>query len=285
MKIKGDTRIVGLFGYPVTHTLSPLMHNAAFEEMGLNFVYIPFQVKPSQLKVATEAIRALNIRGINVTIPHKERIIDYLDEISEEAKLIGAVNTIVNEEGRLIGYNTDGEGFVKSLYKEGFSLQGKRVFLIGGGGAALAIAVFLIKEKVSYLVIANRTYSRAEKLFRKLKDIAPSSVRLKLLKFEERNSFPKRKDIDLVINATSLGMYEKDSSPVDVESFQASTYIYDIVYNRKTKLLEEAEKRGMKCKGGLDMLIYQGALSFKLWTGKDAPVEKMKEILKNIMKE
>jgi len=284
MKITGETKVVGLFGYPVSHTLSPLMQNTAFKEVGINFIYLPFSVKPEELKKATRAIPALGIVGVNVTIPHKEKVIDYLDEISPEAEKIGAVNTIVNYEGKLIGYNTDGEGFIESLRRKGLSLKERGVLLLGAGGAALAISVFLLKEGVNRLVLINRTYSKALNLVHRLKKIASSQVKLELFEYKEGNSFPQRKKIDLLINATSLGMQQQDPAPIDVSCFPTSTYVYDIIYNRKTRLLEEARKRGMNCQGGIDMLIYQGALSFKMWTGKDAPIEKMKKVVEEHLK-
>ena len=284
MRISGETKVVGLFGYPISHTLSPLMQNVAFREAGVNFIYLPFSVKSGDLERATRAIPALGMVGINVTIPHKEKIIDYLDEVSPEVEKIGAVNTVVNRGGRLIGYNTDGEGFIESLRTKGLSLKGKEVLLLGAGGAALAISVFLLKEGINHLVLINRTYSRALKLIHRLKKIASSQVKLEVFEFKKRNSFPGREKIDLLINTTSLGMHQQDPTAVDVNCFSTSTYVYDIVYNRKTRLLEEAEKRGMSCQGGVDMLIHQGALSFKIWTGKEPPLEKMKKAVKEHLK-
>lgn len=275
--IDGETKVLGIFGYPVSHSLSPIMHNLAFKETGLNFVYVPFPVKPSDLEGATQALRTLGILGINVTIPHKEKIIPYLDDISPEAKIIGAVNTVVNREGRLIGYNTDGEGFVQSLRAKGISLDQKEILVLGAGGAALAICVSLVKEKIKRLVLINRTYSKAIKLADRLKGIAPR-VNIEVFEYSERNTFPGHNRINLLINATSLGMHDEDPAPINLQNFPSSVYVYDIVYHRKTKLLEEAEKRGMMHQGGLDMLVFQGALAFEIWTGKKAPLYKMKKV-------
>jgi len=283
MKVTGETRLVGLFGYPVTHSLSPLIHNAAFEELGLNFAYLPFSVKPSYLKEATRAILALDIRGVNVTIPHKQKIISYLDGVSPEASVIGAVNTVLNCEGKLVGYNTDGEGFVESLREKNFSLEDKKVVLLGAGGAALAIAFSLIKEKIAHLILVNRTLSRAEDMLKQLERVS-GDVEVEVVEFEKRNNLSSRGDVDLLINATSLGMHEGDPLPFDLKQFPSSLYVYDVVYNRKTQLLREAERRGMRCQGGLDMLIFQGALSFKMWTGKEAPVNKMREVAREHLK-
>lgn len=277
MKITGKTKIVGLFGYPVAHSLSPAIHNAAFEEMGLNFIYLPFSVRPSHLQEATRAIVALDMIGVNVTIPHKQQIIDYLDSIPAETKLIGAVNTVVNQRGKLIGYNTDGEGFVESLRERGFFLKEKTVLLVGAGGAALAISFSLIKEKIDRLILTNRTFSRAKQMLKKLEQIY-SKVDIQVVEFERRNSLPCSKDVELLINTTSVGMHEADPSPINLEQFPSSVYVYDVVYNRETELLKQAKRKGMRYQGGLDMLIFQGALAFKMWTEKEAPVEKMRKV-------
>lgn len=279
MRISGNTKIVGLFGDPVTHTLSPLIQNTAFVEAGLDFVYLPFLVKPSYLEEATRAIRALNISGVNVTVPHKERIIKYLDELSPEARIIGAVNTVYNQNGRLIGYNTDGKGFIESLYKKGISLKNKQALLIGAGGAALSISFSLVREGVEKLILTNRTYPKAKSLFDRLKKIAPPGVEIELVEFEKRSSFSGKENVDILINATSLGMHKEDPSPIEVESFSSSTYVYDVVYNENTQLLKRARKKGMRCQNGIDMLVYQAAFAFEIWTGQKAPVEKMREVV------
>ncbi|HHF98991.1 MAG TPA: shikimate dehydrogenase [Candidatus Aerophobetes bacterium] len=282
MKITGKTKIVGIFGFPVSHTLSPLIQNVAFQEAGLDFVYVPFQVKSSDLRKATEAIRVFDIVGVNVTIPHKEGIIDYLDEISEEVKLIGAVNTVVNKGGKLVGYNTDWMGFLESLREDGVSLKEKKAFLIGAGGAALSLGFALVKEGVKTLFLTNRTYSRAENLARKLKEIKGDETEIKVVEFEKKEKLASE-GIDILINATSLGMKEKDPPLIDLTGFPPSLYVYDVIYNRETELLKEAKKLGMRCQGGLGMLIYQGASAFWLWTGKKAPIEKMKAVARDYL--
>ena len=280
-KINGKTRVVGVFGYPVEHSLSPLFHNAAFDKLGLNFAYLPFPVRPEELKTAVESIRSLNMVGMNVTIPHKEKILPYLDQISPEAKAIGAVNTIHNKEGELVGYNTDGDGFIESLRKQGrFNSKNKNVFLLGAGGAAYAISFALVKSGIKKLVFANRTYSRGMALLEHLKKIFQDKCQLSLVEFEERNSPFIMSEIDLLINTTSLGMYPDDSLLIAPEIVPSNMFIYDVVYNRKTPLLKLAEEKKLACLGGLDMLVHQGALSFEIWTGQKAPVELMKEILR-----
>lgn len=280
-KIDGKTKIVGLFGYPAGHSLSPLFHNAAFVKLGLNFVYLAFSVKPEELKTAVESIRSLNIVGVNVTIPYKEKVLPYLDQVSPQAKMIGAVNTIHNKEGRLIGYNTDGNGFIESLKKQGgFDSTDKNVFLLGAGGAAYAISFALIKGGIKKLILVNRTYSRGKALLEHLKRIFQNKCQLSLIEFDERNSSFIMSEIDLLINATCIGMHSGDPLLVAPEVLPPNIFIYDIVYNRKTELLKVAEERKLASLGGLDMLVYQGALSFEIWTGRKAPIKAMKEALR-----
>lgn len=283
MKINGNTKVVGLFGYPVNHSLSPLFQNAAFAELGLNFVYIPFLVHPKDLSRAVEAIKALNLAGVNVTVPHKEKIVPYLDEVSPEVEKIIAVNTVVNQKGKLVGYNTDGQGFISSLRQRGFNLRGKRVLLLGAGGAALSIGFSLLREKVGEIVLINRTYNRAIDLSNRLKKIFPNSS-LRVIKFEDRNFFAGREDIDLLVNATSVGMRAGDPLLINLKGFSCKIFIYDIVYNRPTELLKEAKKRNLPHLNGLGMLIFQGALSFELWTGRKAPLNKMREAVEKEVK-
>jgi len=280
-KIDGKTKVTGVFGYPVEHSLSPLFHNAAFASLGLNFVYLPLPVKPGELKAAVESIRSLNMVGVNVTIPHKEKVLPYLDEISPEAKAIGAVNTIHNKRGKLTGYNTDGNGFIESLKKQGgFDPKDKNVFLLGAGGTAYAISFALIKGGIKKLILVNRTYSKGKGLLEHLKKIFQDKCQLSLVEFEERNSSLIMSEIDLLINTTSLGMYPDDSLLITPEILPPNIFIYDVVYNRKTPLLKLAEEKKLASLGGLDMLVYQGALSFGIWTGQKAPVEVMKEALR-----
>jgi len=280
-KINGKTKIVGVFGYPVEHSLSPLFHNAAFAALGLNFVYLPFSVKPKQLKKAVEAIRALNMIGVNVTIPHKEKVLSYLDEISSQAKVIATVNTIHNRESKLIGYNTDADGFIESLRRQGgFNPKDKNVLLLGAGGAAYAVSFALIKAGIKKLVLANRTYTKGKILLEHLKRAFKDSCQFSLIEFHKRNSPSIMSEIALLVNTTSIGMHPGDPLLINPKILPENIFIYDVVYNRKTALLKLAEKKNLAFLGGLDMLIYQGALSFEIWTGQKAPIEIMKEALK-----
>lgn len=284
MKISPVTKIVGVFGYPIAHTLSPLFQNAAFKELGLDFVYLPFLIKPQYLKKAVEAIKALNMVGVNVTIPHKKAVLSYLDEVSPEARKIGAVNTIHHYQGKLIGYNTDGEGFINSLREEGkFEPEEKNVYLLGAGGAAYGIAFSLIKAGIKSLTLTNRTKEKGELLLNHLEKVFPQKCPLRFIEFNKRNSPTLLKKIDLLVNATSVGMNADDFLLINPEIFPEKIFIYDIVYNKnkKTKLIEVARKRKLPCLRGKEMLIYQGAVSFEIWTKRKAPIEVMKKAIGN----
>ena len=276
MKPSGSTKIVRLIGYPVEHSKSPFMHNAAFQYMGLDFVYHLFSVKPSDLEEAITSLRAPNVVGANVTIPYKEEVMKYLDEITPEAKFIGAVNTIHNREGKLIGYNTDGQGFITSLLTDGkVKLEGQKVFLIGAGGAGKAVAVKLAERGVERLVITDKMVERAKTLVGKLRENIPDCPVDTI--FPDDKEFAKTLlGSTLLVNATPVGMNEGDPCVVDPEYLHKDLFIYDVIYNRETPLIAAAKKRGLKALGGIGMLIHQGAASFEIWTGQKAPIEVMK---------
>jgi len=279
MKQSGSTKIVGLIGYPVEHSRSPLMHNAAFECLGLDFVYLLFSVRPGYLKEAVMGLKALDIAGANVTIPYKEEVMKYLDEISSEAKFIGAVNTIHNKEGKLTGYNTDGQGFITSLLDEGrVKLESQKVFLIGAGGAGKAIAVKLVERAVERLVIIDKVEEKAKALVKRLRENVPDCPVYTSPDVGEEFAKAVREST-LLINATPVGMNEGDPCVIDPNCLHKGLLVYDVVYNRETPLIEEAKKRGLRVLGGIGMLIYQGAASFEIWTGRKAPVEIMRDRL------
>jgi len=258
------TKICAIIGNPIEHSLSPLIHNAAFEHLKLNFIFIAFKVE--HLREAVMGIRALNLKGVSVTIPHKVKIMDYLDDIEGVARKIGAVNTILNQEGQLLGYNTDWSGAIKAL-EEKIELKNKRTVLLGAGGAARAIA-FGLKEKGADLTILNRTVKKAKML---ATELAGQYGGLELVE-----SFKP----DILINTTSLGMYPKvDDTPVKKE-FLRDMLVFDIVYNPlKTRLIREAEQNGCATIMGLEMFINQAALQFELWTGKKAPLDLMRKVV------
>jgi shikimate dehydrogenase len=270
VQINGRTKITGLFGYPVEHTLSPAMHNAAFKSLGLNYCYVPFLVHPDYLEAAVKAIKALNICGVNVTVPHKENVIKFLDEINEEASFIGAVNTIVNSGSKLIGYNTDGRGFIQSLLESGILIEGKDILIIGAGGASRAISYYL-SQKGRTLFIYNRSNDRAKRLVQDLKKIRNNVSFIKDVSSIER--------FHIVINATPLGLKKDDPLPFDTSLLRKYQTVCDIIYKR-TRLIEEASKKGCVTINGMGMLLWQGIFAFELWTGKKPQVEVMRNALR-----
>ncbi len=264
MNINWNTQIYCLIGHPISKTLSPIIHNAFYKLINENNIYLAFDVKEKDLNTIIEAIKILKIKGFNVTIPHKTTIINYLDEISEEAKLIGAVNTVKNVDGKLVGYNTDGMGFIKSLELNNIDVKGKNILILGAGGAAKAIATSLALAEVNSIFISNRTLGKANKLSQKLEHQFPKiSIDyggLDLRKVDKKN-------IHIVVNCTSIGMYPNiNELPIRLDGFSQNLIVYDIVYKpKKTKLLKLAENKGYKTIDGLNMLINQGLYSQQIW--------------------
>lgn len=261
--ITSKTLLTGLLGHPVGHSKSPLMHNAAMKQEGLDMVYLAFDVEPCNVKKAIEGLKALNYSGVNVTIPHKESVMEHLDGLSEEAKYIGAVNTIINRNGKLIGDNTDGRGFMQSLKNESFDVVDKKVLLIGAGGAAKAVATKLLLEGVSSIGISEIDKTKGMQLVDHLNSLGKGR---KALFVEElkKNAI----ESNLIINCTPVGMKESDPLLLTEKEMNSEQLVFDLIYNpSKTKLLQEAEKKGAKILNGLGMLVYQGALSFEMWTG------------------
>ncbi len=283
--ISGCTKICGIFGYPVGHTFSPAMHNAAFAAAGLDYVYAPFTVAPHSLAAAVEAIRALDLVGVNLTVPHKEAVLPLLDGLSYEAVRVGAVNTIINREGYLYGENTDGKGYLKALLEAGFAPEGKTVLFLGAGGSARAVAVQLALAGAGKMVFANRTEPRAADLARFVAE--KTGVRVELAPWPEQNGdkLPEQTlaAADLVVQTTSLGMSPKvyETVPLPFASFRPGQVASDLVYNPvETLFLKKARLAGAVTVGGLGMLLHQGALAFELWTGVTAPLPVMREALK-----
>ncbi len=228
------------------------------------------------MKEAITGLRASDVAGANVTIPYKEEVMRYLDEIASEAELIGAVNTIRNREGKLIGYNTDGQGFITSLLVDGkIKLEGQKVFMMGAGGAGKAIAVKLAERGIERLVVTDKIGERTEALVGKLRENIPDcavyAVAVNSKEFAQTLS-----ESTLLVNATPVGMKEGDPCVLDPDYLHKDLFIYDVVYNRETPLIAEAKKRGIKALDGIGMLLHQGAASFEIWTGKKAPIEVMK---------
>jgi len=273
--ISGKTRVCGVIGDPIEHTLSPIMHNAAFKALKLDFAFLAFKVKAADVEKAVSGMRALGIHGLNVTMPHKSAVINYLDEVDQAAKAIGSVNTILNKDGRLFGFNTDGVGALQALRENGVEPRGKKVLLLGAGGAARAIAYTLARE-ADELVILNRTAKQAAELANLLKQTFDRKVVADTL---SSNAIKDTlQDSDVLINATSVGMKPNaNQTPVAFEWLRPDLAVMDIVYNPvETKLAKDAKAAGAKVVSGFEMLIYQGAASFEIWTGHSAPVEVMR---------
>ncbi|HUK55408.1 MAG TPA: shikimate dehydrogenase [Nitrospiria bacterium] len=272
------TRWFGIIGYPIRHSLSPLMHNAAFEALGLDYCYIPLTVEPPRVRSAVKALRWLQFRGFNVTIPHKQRIMAYLDRLTPEAKLIGAVNTVDIHQGRLIGHNTDGRGFLRSVMEvTGQTVTDKRVLLLGAGGAARAVAFQLILENVATMFISNRSSARAHGLARDL-GRSPNRCFLSVLPWTEKALKKAVQETDIIINATSVGMNPSDPPLLASDVLKSRHIVCDLVYKPATTgLLRQAQAAGATVITGLGMLVHQGALSFEIWTGQRPPVDVMRE--------
>lgn len=276
MSITGKTRVCGVIGDPIEHSLSPILHNAAFNSLNLGYVFLAFKVKSAEVGNAISGMRALDIHGLNVTMPHKKAVINYLYEIDQTAKFLNAVNTIYNKNGKLLGFNTDGVGALKALKENGANPAGKKVLLLGSGGAARAIAYALAKE-ADELVVLNRTVEQAKELASLLNrtfskkvvadSLTPSAIQENL------------RGCDILVNATSVGMKPNaNQSVIAPEWLKPNLAVMDIVYNPiETKLVKDAKSAGAKVVSGVEMLIYQGAASFEIWTGKSAPVEVMRK--------
>jgi len=280
--IDSHTVLYGVIGDPVRHSRSPVMMNRAFAETGVNGAYLAFHIAPERLGAFIAGIRAMGVRGVNVTIPHKVDVMAHLDEIDAGARAVGAVNTIVNDGGRLIGYNTDGIGYVRSLREEAAGeLAGRRILILGAGGAARGIVYGLSLERPARITIANRTPERAERLAESLgADVPVDAIGQERLE-------AACAEADIVVNTTSAGMHpHTDEVPLGVEAawLRTGAIASDIIYNPlKTRFLREAESRGCRIHGGLGMFIYQGAYAFEYWTGVPAPVAVMREtVLKTL---
>jgi shikimate dehydrogenase len=275
--INTSTTLCAVIGDPVSHTISPAMHNAALARLGLDYVYLAFRVESKQLHRAVEGMKAFNVRGLNVTIPHKVGIVAFLDELDPIAADIGAVNTIVNNEGRLKGYNTDASGFLRSLIAGGFDPNRKKVILLGAGGAARAIG-FALAQRGAHITVLNRKIEieQAVLLAQNLSRVTKSKVSAFAL--DAANLKASLVGADLLVNATSVGMSPgSGDTPVPARLLQPGLSVFDVVYTPlETRLLREARARGCRVISGLEMLVQQGALSFELWTGEKAPLDLMR---------
>jgi len=278
LPISASTKIVGIFGDPVAHSRSPTMQNAAFAALGLDFRYLAFHVAPTNLRAATQSIRALGIRGVNVTVPHKESVRRYLDSESDLAHAIGAVNTIVNQNGHLRGENTDLDGFVRSLRARKTRLRNKRAVVIGAGGASRAVLVGLKQLGVAEVFLANRTRARSRRLVSQLGGHAPVS---RLISIGDLASTQLLDGVSIVVNATPLGWGKERFPEIAVAGCARRCLFYDMAYGTPTDFLEQARNNDRPAMDGGEMLVLQGARSFTLWTGKRAPVTAMRIAFNN----
>ena len=281
-RISGTTGLLALIGSPVGHSGSPAMYNYSFEKLGLDYAYVAFDIKENEVKDALAAMKLFNMRGCNVTMPDKMEAAKYVDELSPAAKIIGAVNTIVNNDGTLKGYITDGEGFVDNLKDHGIDIRGKKLTVAGGGGAATAIQVQCALDGAAEITIFNmkdaffpRTLETAEKIR------AAADVVVNVYDIADTAKMTEEiKDSDIFVNATIVGMKPMEDQSVvkDLSAFHEKLVVCDAVYNpEETKLLREAKAAGCTCIGGKGMLLWQGVSAFKLYTGMDMPVEEVKE--------
>ncbi|OMP67612.1 shikimate dehydrogenase [Domibacillus epiphyticus] len=269
-------KLYGVIGDPIAHSMSPAMHNDAFAALGLDAHYQPFHITREDLPVAIAGMKVIGVAGFNVTVPHKTAILPLLDEIDPLAAAIGAVNTVVNEKGKFIGYNTDGEGFIRGLHEEyGKPVLDKHILIIGAGGAARAIYYTLSQQGAVHVDIANRTLDNAQQL----KARCPYPVNTAILTMEEAEA--KLAEYDIIIQTTSIGMSPKvEDLPLRLSTIRTDAFLSDIIYNPfETAIMKEAKQRGARVQNGLRMFVYQGALAFEKWTGKLADPDRMEKIV------
>jgi len=279
MEITGRTKIVGVIGDPVEHSCSPPMHNAAFREMGMDYIYVPFRVKPEQLPAAVEGFRALNVAGVNITLPHKKAALSLMDSVSQEAELIGAVNTMVFKDGMVAGHNTDAPGFIASLREEGIdNVGGMKVVVLGAGGGAQAVVVGLALERVGRITLANRTHEKAVQLADDVS--AKTGVLVEGISLEDKRLPEYISESALLVSTITAGMDPNIPLVINPDWLHEDLTVCDIVYiPPETNLLKAAAERGLRIVGGMGMLVHQGAISFRLWTGEQPSVKTMRRAL------
>lgn len=281
-EITGHTKLTGLLGSPVEHSISPMMHNESFRQLDLDYAYLAFDVGTDQLEVAVEGLKALGVKGFNLTMPNKNLMCSLVDELSPAAKIGGTVNTVVNENGVLKGYTTDGIGFMRSVREAGKDIIGKKMTLLGAGGAAAAILVQAALDgvgEISVFNIQDEFYKRAEGIMEELRK--ESNCVLNLYDFSDMELLKKEiSESTILVNGTPIGMAPKTDRCIitDDSVFRKDLYVYDVIYNpEETLLLKKAKAAGCEIQNGLNMLLYQGAAAFELWTGKEMPVDIIKQ--------
>lgn len=286
-KITGTTSLLGLIGTPVDHSKSPEMYNYGFQKLGFDYTYLAFDVPKENLSNAIDTIKVFKMKGANVTMPHKSEVIKYLDEVSPASRIIGAVNTIVNHNGKLVGHITDGLGYVRNLKEEGISLKNKNITIIGAGGSATAIIVQCALEgakEISIFNIKDSFFERAKRIVENLNKEVPSCL-VNLYDLEDSTNLSLEISTShILVNCTVIGMspYLNQSPIKDLSVFRKDLIVTDVIYSPKqTKLLSDASSCGCKTIGGLGMLVWQGAEAFKLYTGEEMPVEEIKDMFFN----
>jgi shikimate dehydrogenase len=270
--------LVGVLGYPVAENPTVVMQEAGFQALDLNWRYLTIEVLPRDLEAAMQGVRAFNMKGINLTIPHKVEVLKYLDEVKPDAALMGAVNTVIRIGDKLVGENTDGKGFMYSLtHDAGVNPKGRKVLVLGSGGAARSITVELAQAGAEQITIVNRSSERGEVLTDLLN--SKTSTKAKFIQWQGQYSIPN--DTDILVNATSIGLFPNENEKPDInyDSVTSRMAVCDVIHTPLTPFLKEARDRGAKIVDGLGMLVYQGAIGFKLWTGVEAPVEAMYKAL------
>ena len=280
--ITGHTRLTALLGSPVAHSISPLMHNEAFQLLDLDYTYLCFEVNEETLPAAVDGLKACGIRGFNLTMPNKNKIVELLDELSPAARLIGAVNTVVNDDGHLTGYNTDGGGYMQAVKDAGYDITGKTITIMGAGGAATAICAQAALDGVEKIHIFARETSRFWDRTQKLAENINSTLPCKAVLHENKDTAALAQAISesaLLLNATSVGMAPNTEGTIieDTSLYHPDLIVSDVIYNpRETRFLKEAREAGCRTFNGMYMLLYQGAEAFRLWTGKEMPVKEIK---------
>jgi shikimate dehydrogenase len=274
--ITGASQVVFILGKPLHHSLSPLMQNAALQYLRLPWVYLPLEVSEGEVKAALGIMKRSNVRGANVTVPYKEKVLPFLDYVEPGAEWLGSVNTLYQKRGKLCGASTDGDGFLRSLGEKRRKLHGSQGLLLGAGGAAKAVAGALVKSGVKKIYLANRSSSRAAGLAKAIRKKRPQ-LEMVMVSFEEAEKCVNR--CDWIVQATSLGLQKEDTSPLSLREAKPGTLAIELIYHRETAFLKEAKKHSLLSLGGLGMLLHQGALSFEYWTGKKAPLEVMRKAL------
>lgn len=280
--ITGHTRLTALLGSPVAHSISPLMHNEAFQLLDLDYTYLCFEVNEETLPAAVDGLKACGIRGFNLTMPNKNKIVELLDELSPAARLIGAVNTVVNDDGHLTGYNTDGVGYMQAVKDAGYDITGKTITIMGAGGAATAICAQAALDGVEKIHIFARETSRFWDRTQKLAENINSTLPCKAVLHENKDTAALAQAISesaLLLNATSVGMAPNTEGTIieDTSLYHPDLIVSDVIYNpRETRFLKEAREAGCRTFNGMYMLLYQGAEAFRLWTGKEMPLKEIK---------